>query len=99
MAVRVTAHLMWSRSLEEDWDSKFRSLVGRFSIGLALERSPIQAVVNLRHPMEPLTHPSTPAHRSAVYMFVPGMAEAKGITPAAVFWASLAAFTARSFRW
>lgn len=90
---------MWSRSLEEDWELKFRSLVGRSSIGLALERRLIQAVVNLRLPMELLTHSLTPAHRSVVYMFVPGMAEAKGITPAAVFRASLAAFTARSFRW
>lgn len=67
-------------------------------MGLALEKRPSQAAVCLGRPMGPLTHPLSPTHRSAVYMFVPGMAEVEGITPAAVFRASLAAFMARSFR-
>lgn len=87
-------------SLQEDWDSKPRSLVERFSTGLALERRPSQAAVGLRRPGGPLGgHPWSPTHRSVVYMLVPGMAEAGGITPAAVFRASLAALIARSFRW
>ena len=90
---------MWSKSLEEDWVSKPRSLVGRFSTGLALERRPSQVTMGLNHPMGPLTHPSTPTYRSVLYTLVPGMAETGGITPAAVFRASLEAFIARSFRW
>lgn len=68
-------------------------------MGLALERRSGQAAMDLSCPMGPLTHFLTPAHRSVVYMLVPGMAEADGITPPAVLRASLAAFKARSFRW
>lgn len=68
-------------------------------MGLALERRPSQAAVGLSCPLGPLTHLSSPAYRSVVYMLVPGMAETEGITPAAVLRASLAAFIARSFRW
>ena len=53
----------------------------------------------LNHPMGPLTHPLVPAYLSVLYILVPGMAEPGGITPTAVFRASLAAFIARSFRW
>lgn len=67
-------------------------------MGLALEKRPSQTAVCLGRPMGPLAHPVSPTHRSAVYMLVPGMAEAEGITPAAVFRASLAAFIARIFR-
>lgn len=53
----------------------------------------------LNHPMGPLTHPLIPTYLSVLYTLVPGMAEPGGITPTAVFRASLAAFMARSFRW
>ena len=53
----------------------------------------------LNHPMGSLTHPLIPTYLSVLYTLVPGMAEPGGITPTAVFRASLAAFTARSFRW
>ena len=53
----------------------------------------------LNHPMGPLTHPLVPTYLSVLYILVPGMAEPGGITPTAVFRASVAAFIARSFRW
>lgn len=77
---------------------KAQVLGGEVQHGIGPGEKASQVTMGLSHPMGPLTHLSTPAYRSVLYTLVPGMAETGGITPTAVFWASLAAFIARSFR-
>jgi hypothetical protein len=78
--------------------SKSRSLLGRPRMGLALEGKFSQVAVVLGHLRRVPANAVTPTHRSVLYMLVPGMVAAVGITPTAVFRASLPAFIARSFR-